>query len=251
MDISPPARDAAPSEAPQSRPMSTTASNSPDRPTLDHTDPGAAAPYGTRSRNRNSSARPNYADDKEIDLEIEAAGKYAKNGKKSTATVAAPSNVPSESTSSNTGGFAAVNAVTQPANGATSTPPVASVGSGNYNLVPPPQPSKKRKSPGSSTVVATAPVNTSTTRTKSFAPPRARSYVETNMLSFEQCGARLNNKRQLVADDGTSLQANGKLRTGDHRLDYADSHHRTCILYLRTPWRTLLSRPNYGISPCR
>jgi hypothetical protein len=216
MDISP-ARDAAPSEAPQSQPMTATASNSSELPATDNGDLGAAVPYGTRSRNRTSGVRPNYADDKDIDLEIEAAAKLSKNGKKATAstTAAISSNMAVDSNPDGSGGFATINAGAQLVNGVNGmgpAPSTGSAGSGNYNLVPPPQASKKRKQPGSNTTVpaVTTIANTSITRTKSAAPPNSRAYVETNMLSFQRCGARLNSKKQLVADDGTSLQANGK-----------------------------------------
>jgi hypothetical protein len=36
-----------------------------------------------------------------------------------------------------------------------------------------------------------------------------KGFVETNMMSFSGCGRKLNAKKQLVADDGTTVQANG------------------------------------------
>src|SRR4051812_15705540 len=83
MDLSPSADPALPQSAPQSQPMTATASTSSEHPPQNNADGSAATTYGTRSRNRTSGIRINYADDKDIDLEIEAAGKYSKNTKKS------------------------------------------------------------------------------------------------------------------------------------------------------------------------
>jgi hypothetical protein len=35
------------------------------------------------------------------------------------------------------------------------------------------------------------------------------------MMSFSKCGRRLNAKKQLVADDGTAVQANGSFPCGE------------------------------------
>ncbi|RMZ81033.1 hypothetical protein DV738_g2462, partial [Chaetothyriales sp. CBS 135597] len=112
--------------------------------------------YGTRSRNRTGGTRPNYADDKELDLEIEAAGRISK------------ASTPS------------------------STPVV----------------SKKRKHPGGHTSAAAPAAHSAhSLDSRSRHSGQASSYVETNMMSFQRVGSRLNAKKQLVADDGTVLQA--------------------------------------------
>lgn len=209
MDFSP-APDAAPSESvPQSQPMTATASNSSEHPPTESHDANAAAPYGTRSRNRPTGSRPNYADDKELDLEIEAAGKISKSTKKTAAAAAMQQQQHSPSTEPdthprNSGATNAVNGGAPGVNGITTVP-----GSGHYDVLPPVQPtSKKRKAPGSNTTVTSAPA--SSIRTKSATVSHARSFTETNMMSFDRCGYRLNAKQQLVADDGTALERNGK-----------------------------------------
>src|ERR1700760_4678107 len=54
----------------QSQPMTATASSSSSLPPPLENGDNAASGYGTRSRNR-TGGRPNYAEDKELDLEIE------------------------------------------------------------------------------------------------------------------------------------------------------------------------------------
>ncbi|KAI9845812.1 MAG: putative PHD type zinc finger protein with BAH domain-containing protein [Sclerophora amabilis] len=59
--------------ADDSQPMVATSSSSSNRSAKDgaSTGAGTASPYGTRSRNRTTGARPNYAEDKDIDLDFE------------------------------------------------------------------------------------------------------------------------------------------------------------------------------------
>src|ERR1700709_2427937 len=87
--VSPPPQNtaAAASEANlQSQPMTATGSSSSLQPPLENGD-SAASGYGTRSRNRTGGARPNYAEDKEVDLEIEAAAKPSRTSKRSSGVV--------------------------------------------------------------------------------------------------------------------------------------------------------------------
>lgn len=201
MEVSP-APDAVPTlESLQSQPMTATASSSSQNPPPDLGDGNNAVPYGTRSRNRTGGIRPNYAEDKELDLEIEAAGRYSKSTSKKT-TSAVVSTLANENTSVQSE-FASVNASnssSEKASGSVSASPhVASQAT-----------SKKRKQPGSNTTVGTNATSTmSVTRTRPTTTNSSRSYVETNMMSFERCNARLNAKKQLVADDGTVLAHNG------------------------------------------
>jgi hypothetical protein len=182
-------------DVPQSQPMTATASASSQNPTQDDADGNSAAPYGTRSRNRPGGARPNYADDKELDMEIEAAGRI-KAAPKKVASTAPPTAEPATTSF----GFAAINSVSTQNN----DPPAP------VNVAPPqPAPAKKRKQPASSnpTSNGTAPSYNSGPRARALL---STAYVETNMMSFSRCGQKLNNKKQLVADDGTTLAANGK-----------------------------------------
>jgi hypothetical protein len=182
--------DAAPAEddLPESQPMSASPSNSSQNP-----DGDPSVPYGTRSRNR--GPRINYADDKELDLEIEAAGRITKgNAKKS-----APAKEPSSNVAATSNGFSAINSVSTPSVEQHAQP--NGVGSA-------PAPSKKRKQPGSS---ATASGATTPFALGPKTAGLASHYVTSNVMSFTKSGARLNAKKQLVADDGTTLAADGKL----------------------------------------
>lgn len=182
----------------QSQPMTATGSSSSLPPPFENGD-NAASGYGTRSRNRTGGARPNYAEDKELDLEIEALSKPSRASKRSSGVAQEVQAAPA--------GFASVNG------GASSDKVIESVPAPATAQAPATAPSKKRKHPGSSTTVTTASTSAGTSRTKATVSLPFKGYVETNMMSFTQCGYRLNAKRQLVADDGTAIQANGKLDT--------------------------------------
>lgn len=178
---------------PQSQPMTATVSSSSSlQPTLDNGD-SAASGYGTRSRNR-TGGRPNYAEDKELDLEIEALSKPSRSSKRSG---------PTSDQQPATDGFMSVNGTAPPEK------PVETMPATTSSPAAAPAPSKKRKHPGSNHTVATASTSASSSRTKHPMSIPFKGYVETNMLSFSRCGSKLNAKRQLVADDGTSIQANG------------------------------------------
>ena len=190
----PPAPDT--QDIPQSQPMTATASASSQNPFPDDSDPNAVPTYGTRSRNRPGASRPNYADDKELDMEIEAAGRLSKASSKKAAS---STHQVAEPTPAAPMGFAAINSVSI-SNGEPSTQ--------SSTPGPAPAPSKKRKQPGTSTISGSAtPSYTVVPRSK---PHHVSAYVETNLMSFSRCGAKLNNKKQLVADDGTALAANGE-----------------------------------------
>ncbi|KLU82064.1 hypothetical protein MAPG_01143 [Magnaporthiopsis poae ATCC 64411] len=53
-----------------SEPMAKSNSSGSNPPSTKDAAGSTASPYGTRSRNRNGSSRPNYAEDKDIDMEI-------------------------------------------------------------------------------------------------------------------------------------------------------------------------------------
>ena len=178
----------------QSQPMTATASSSSWLlPPPDNGD-NAASGYGTRSRNR-TGGRPNYAEDKELDLEIEALTKPSRSSKRS---IAASDQQPATTGSASMDG------------GAASDKPSDYITPSTTTVAAAPAASKKRKHPGSNHTVAPTTVTTSTPRAKTITSVPFKGYVETNMMSFLRCGSRLNAKRQLVADDGTTIQANGK-----------------------------------------
>ena len=191
--VSPAANVALTLDVPQSQPMTATASTSSQNPNADDGDPDAAATYGTRSRNRPGLSRPNYADDKELDMEIEAAGRISKGTFKKASSNHNADTAPASL------GFAAINSVSI-ANGEPATQA--------NTATPAPAPSKKRKQPGSNAVSSSAtPSYNVGPRSKTV--HSAANYVETNMMSFSRCGGMLNTKQQLVADDGTTIAPNG------------------------------------------
>ncbi len=207
MDVSPAPETALPLETPQSQPMTATASSSSQNPPQENGSAGTSAIYGTRSRNR-TGTRPNYAEDKDLDLELEAkeaSPKTSRSNKRSSAAAApaAVASVAEQHTTSS--GFAAINhsvvdlASDNVPTGGTSTPVSAAA----------PAPSKKRKHPGSSHSVATNHAMPANSRSRHAAPMPLKGFVETNMMSFSKCGRKLNAKKQLVADDGTAVQTNG------------------------------------------
>ena len=227
-----------PADAQNSQPVTAAASPSSQAQQLDDADANEAATYGTRSRNRGGRARPNYADDKELDLEIEAAGRITQNkGTKKVIPVADPvvSDAPPTA-------FSAVNNHIANIDGDAPAQEDSHAGT----PAPAPAPSKKRKQPGSSSTIPNTPA-AYTTGPRSKAPQPAH-YVETNMMSFSRGGAKLNAKKQLVADDGTALSANG-MAACTHLFSPTDLL-RPCLPRLRTSWRSLLPCPHHGVSPC-
>ena len=189
-------------DLPQSQPMTASASNSSLNQGAENGDDSSNV-YGTRSRNRTGGARPNYADDKELDLEIEATGRISKAASKKSAAVSANNAAASQANAN--AGFSTVN----PSTAADADPPpqpTAILSAPSASV-----PSKKRKQPGSNTTVAPTPAPsayTLDTRTRFSGPA---SYVETNMMSFHTSGSRLNAKKQLVADDRSTLAADGMI----------------------------------------
>ncbi|KAF2163885.1 hypothetical protein M409DRAFT_25661 [Zasmidium cellare ATCC 36951] len=153
----------------------------------------AEASYGTRSRNRNN-ARPNYAEDQDMDFEFAPATK--KNMKSSEVPAASESRQAPPS-------FVAVNnsqasSATTPAHTAV---PAASAG-----------PTKKRKAAGTPAALHT-PTASSTPPPAASRKPTASAASstmarETNIMTFTKHRSSLNKKGELVADDGTKLSVN-------------------------------------------
>ncbi|KKY18402.1 putative phd finger and bah domain protein [Phaeomoniella chlamydospora] len=176
----------------------------------------AAAPYSTRSRNRTSGARPNYAEDKDLDGDTEMNGTAPVESapKKSTpapTTTSTPNEEKMNASSVRRSGFAAVNNGAQSnnphtaANGKEALPGTSTFtthSAANQNST---TTSKKRKQPGSG-------VNTPAPSAPSHPAPRSRgaaiaAYAESNMMTFQRSGSYLKNGK-LKADDGTALSIN-------------------------------------------
>lgn len=175
---------------------------------------GTAITYGTRSRNRTGTSRPNYAEDKELDAELEAAA--STNGRKGARGT-------DSSTASENGrtSNARKNHVPEPEQllsvQAQPKEPIPGTSTFSANTGATLPTTKKRKTNNQYTINRPAPEATAqnssstqaVTRRASTAVQRFTSFPDSNMLSFETCAGRLKNGK-LVADDGTVLEVNGK-----------------------------------------
>jgi len=153
------------------------------------------ATYGTRSRNRNGNARPNYAEDQDMDFEISSTAATKKKAAQDLSTPA-----PNAAEAKRAEDFTRFVV----GHSKETTPATSSV----------PAPSKKRKAVGSTPQqsntppAATTPVPSALRKAATSAnQPMIR---ETNMMTFTKHKSCLNKKGELVADDGTKLSVNGK-----------------------------------------
>ena len=222
MDASPTPYTTPLSQEPESQNAVADSFSAQDAPPNENGDDSASAPYGTRSRNRTGGARPNYAEDREVDLMIEANSKITKPGPtKVPAAASHPDGDESENdlnvSNPTRRGFAAVNGNIHATNGAPQATRDPIPGTSTFSANPSTSStsgSKKRKQPGSSNTNTNLSTTTATAtalkaRSAGAQQSRQHNYNETNMLSFEGCRARLNAKGQLRADDGTILAVNG------------------------------------------
>lgn len=180
------------------------------------------SPYGTRSRNRTGNARPNYAEDRELEMDYD----WAPASKKARGSSTSPSSTNLQSEENESSGVStrrrSLTTVAFPSlsKGANSTVPKDHLpGMSSFSVNPEPteapqQPSKKRKAPGA---IPAAPSNLSANTTSATSLPTSRKSSKvtsahalrfTNMLSFEASQGYLK-KGELVADDGTVLAVNG------------------------------------------
>ena len=206
-----------------SQPM-TKSSSSSSMPSVTGTyiaDVAGPSPYGTRSRNRTGNARPNYAEDRELDAEFECGSgrKPQTGGSSMTSSQAQPGENDksigvSTRRSSTTNSGPTASKVT-----ATNVSKDGLPGMSSFSLNPDPgvtslpATSKKRKTGSGVSQSVTLPtsghsVSHGTTR-RAVTAASSGSYRETNMLSFENCKGYLKNGK-LKADDGTILGVNGK-----------------------------------------
>lgn len=210
--------------APESQPMTKTSSSSsvPSAMPPNTADNVGPSPYGTRSRNKAGNARPNYAEDREVDTEYDWVA-----AKKSQASGGAvPSGPPQAGDSdrstgvntrrsSNTAPASATSKAGPPANAKDGIPGTSSF-SVNAEAIASPVPtaSKKRKAPGGGVAASTAS-QTSGQAASHGASRRANAaasvarHRETNMLTFENSQGYLKDGK-LKADDGTVLGINGE-----------------------------------------
>jgi hypothetical protein len=169
----------------------------------------AAAGYGTRSRHRSGTSRPNYAEDKDIEMDVyDYYDKKDADGAKKSSRFNATSNdsAPRGSAATRKAATADDSKAAPSQNGARDH-----ISNGTTNAqasqISAAQPSRKRKA-----AVAAAQMTSVAASNKRAGTSTPQSSVttwpETNMLSFENCKARPQNGR-MVADDGTVLEANG------------------------------------------
>lgn len=208
----------------ESQPMTSTSSASSTRPapvqlTMEDNGP---SPYGTRSRHRTGNARVNYAEDRELDMDYDWAP--ASKKARGSSTSASSTNLQAEDNDTagvNTRRRSLTTAILPPASkgGNTNLSKEQIPGLSSFSVHPgasasAPQPSKKRKAPGT---VPAAPASTSTmpnAANNQVGPRKAAPVASTNgsrttnMLSFDVSQGFLKNG-ELKADDGTALAVNG------------------------------------------
>lgn len=190
-----------------------TASNSPE-PVADPAG-SSAAPYGTRSRGRNAP-RPNYAEDRDIDMELDAAS--AKVAKRNNGEALNPivngsnpdseKSSPTQSRKSLTNG-AGANAVPKdpiPGTSSFSARPDDVNGSGSL---------RKRKAT-TSTPTSGPGAGSAAKKIFTSAPGDSEGGYFTNMVSFEASVPFLKDG-QITADDGTTFAVNGWFLTFYYR----------------------------------
>jgi hypothetical protein len=208
-------------------------------PTVDTTDINGAAPYGTRSRNRTGASRPNYAEDKELDHLIEVNGKITKSAPPKAAAPPAtvdfePADNERHSNNQARRGFAAVNANASDLNGNTPVARDPIPGTSTFSANPSVNgtgaaaQSKKRKQPGGNATVSAPNVANNLASRMPRSSAGARQHQETNMMTFEGCGARLTANKELKADDGTILAVNGTSREPPSLDDLYFSRGHAC-----------------------
>ncbi|KAI4868498.1 hypothetical protein F4820DRAFT_409518 [Hypoxylon rubiginosum] len=192
------------------------------------------SPYGTRSRNR-GQARPNYAEDKDVDVDMYDAylEKKEEEPKKSSRQNGASTNGTSDASKA-TASASRKGAVPEDGKASSGSHATAkdshsttSTTSHNASATTTSTSSKKRKAPtqsaannahshantpapASSTSTATrrnGAHSTATTQTVTTTTQNSMGYKPTNMLYFEKYGA-MPKDGKMVADDGTVLQAN-------------------------------------------
>lgn len=202
-----------------SQPMTASTSSPSSNPPVKDTTTGVA-PYGTRSRNRAGISRPNYAEDREIDMDFEAQTLANDDDRRKTPR-SSDAHRNTLDTSGSGGTSRRAGGSLSDVNGATQLMPKDHIpGTSTFSANPAgtasAQPSKKRKAMGQSTSrtananhPAAATAGVMTISKSNLLPQNPPSYKESFMLSFECCGAHIRHGK-LVADDGTVLGINGR-----------------------------------------
>ena len=222
----PPNLSAAKSTNLESQPMtaqSSTSSIPPDQQTNNSMETTGASPYGTRSRNRTGNPRPNYAEDREPEMEYEwSSTKKPHAGSGPSMPTTAQSGDADKPLAANTRRSSTTAPVALPTNNKVPLPSLPKdllPGMSSFSVNPepstaPPAPSRKRKAPGNvpalpqtSSAVTQTPAPNIPRRTAAV-PPNPKASRMTNLMTFENCQGYLKNGK-LKADDGTVLAVNG------------------------------------------
>ena len=209
----------------ESQPMTATSSSSSmpsDQQATHSMDTTGASPYGTRSRNRTGNPRPNYAEDREPEMEYEwSSTKRPHAGPLPSIPNTAQSGDADKPSTANTRRSSTTAPIALPTTSKVAPPSVQKdhlPGMSSFSVNPepstaPPAPSRKRKAPGngpatsqSSSAVTQTPAPGVSRRTAGIPNPKASR--ETNLMTFETCQGYLKNGK-LKADDGTLLAVNG------------------------------------------
>ena len=192
-------------------------SSVPECSTISRDETKDTAPYGTRSRNRTGSARINYAEDREVDMDFEWSSKKAQNSSKAGALLPAgesgPAQVTDRKTLSGTNGTPGNKSAVQPAPGSKDYIPGTSTFSVNADSSSAVQPySRKRKTPG--TQSGSTPHSSQTSSRRGVHGASMPSSIrDVNTFSFDTCQAFLKHGK-LKADDGTTFNVNGMSTLG-------------------------------------
>lgn len=208
----------------ESQPMTKTSSSSsiPSAMATNAADNVGPSPYGTRSRNKAGNARPNYAEDREMDHDYDwVAAKKSQPSGGAVSSGPAPAGDGDRSTGVNTrrsSNTAPASATSKagPAGNAKDGIPGTSSFSLNAEAIASsvPTTSKKRKAPGGGVAASAAsqssgPAAPHGGSRKANAMVSSARHRETNMLTFENSQGYLKDGK-LKADDGTVLGVNGE-----------------------------------------
>jgi hypothetical protein len=181
-----------------------------------------AAPYGTRSRNRPGTSRINYAEDVEMEFEMAPASTNGNASDPSSHGLATTEGKQSIGVGGKKGSHAAGSSHAPWGTSAPHSkdhPPKTEIESAPTSVpspAPAPAPPAKRRKNAAAhatngTHANTAAPSQTATRRANNAAVAPNSTRETNMLTFENTGARLKNHR-LQADDGQTVSINGMLQ---------------------------------------
>ena len=208
------------SALPESQPMTATSSSSSHPPEQTNgvtPETNGASPYGTRSRNRTGNSRPNYAEDRDPDMDFE----FSANRKPHAMTPADKERSSGTNTrrSSNAAVPTPPQAIAKAASPSSSRDPLPGMSSfslsgenGSEHAAP--VPSRKRKAPGATPgtqhVAPTPSTSAAAPIRKASSSAAVLGARASNLMSFASCRGYLKNGK-LKADDGTILSVDGTL----------------------------------------